>query len=82
MAWIRTISETEAGSDLKRLYGEMLDPRSGKVDHVLKVHGLNPEGLRAHWTLYRAAMRATPGLRKVEREMIACVVSSLNGCHY
>jgi AhpD family alkylhydroperoxidase len=32
--------------------------------------------------LYRQAMRGTRTLRKVEREMIALVVSRVNECHY
>jgi len=82
VAWIRTISEGEANEPLRQLYAEMADPETGRLDNVLAVHGLNPEGLKAHWALYRAAMSGTRGLRKLEREMIACVVSALNGCHY
>ncbi len=84
MSWIETIGEDEAEHDgrLAALYAEMLDPVSGRVDNVLKVHSLHPDGLAAHWAVYRAAMRGTKGLRKVEREMIAVVVSVRNGCHY
>jgi AhpD family alkylhydroperoxidase len=32
--------------------------------------------------LYRAVMTSTATLLKVEREIIALVVSGLNGCHY
>ncbi len=60
----------------------MLDPESGRVDNVLKLHALHPSGLRAHFELYRAVMRSTPSLPKLERELIALVVSRLNGCHY
>ena len=82
MSWIRTIDESDADGELALLYGRMLDPRSRRVDNVLKVHGLNPAGLAAHWSLYRAAMAPTPGLSRAEREMIAVVVSKRNGCHY
>lgn len=82
MAWIRTIGPTEAEGELADLYERMRDPRTGQVDNVLAVHSLHPEGLRAHWAVYRAAMRATPGLPAGEREMIAVVVSARNGCHY
>ena len=82
MAWIRVPSEEEADDRLRELYRSMADPQTGRIDNVLAVHGLNPEGMKAHWALYRAAMSGTKGLRKVEREMIAVVVSDLNGCHY
>lgn len=82
MSWIRTIPEDEAEGDLAALYDELRDPASGRVDNVLAIHSLHPRGMRAHWDLYRAAMRGTKALRKVEREMIAVVVSRRNGCHY
>jgi len=82
MSWIETIDEGDASGRLAELYARMADPTTGRVDHVLKVHGLSPDGLEAHWRLYRAAMSGTRGLRKVEREMIAVVVSRTNGCHY
>jgi len=82
LAWIRTIGDDEAGEELATLYGEVRDPRTGSVDNVLAIHSLHPAGLRAHWDLYRSAMRGTRGLRAVDREMIAVVVSRRNGCHY
>lgn len=82
MAWIRTIGDDEADGVLAELYAGMRDPKTGRVDNVLSIHSLHPEGLRAHWELYRAAMRGTKELRTVEREMIAVVVSKRNGCHY
>lgn len=82
VGWIRTVDEGQATGELAELYGRMLDPRSGRVDNVLKIHSLHPEGLAAHWALYRAAMRPTATLRGAEREMIAVVVSRRNGCLY
>lgn len=81
-AWISTIDESAAEGELARLYAAARDPGSGRVDHVLRVHGLHPEGLAAHLALYRASMAGTRGLRKVEREMVAVVVSKRNGCDY
>ena len=48
----------------------------------MAVHSLNPRGLAAHDALYRSAMAGTGSLRKVERELIALVVSRENDCHY
>ena len=81
-AWIETVNEADAAGELEALYGKILDPQTGKVDHVLRVHSLHPAGLSAHIAVYRAAMAGTAGLRKVEREMVAVVVSKTNGCHY
>ena len=82
MAWIRTIDQGDANEDLATLYASMREPVSGKVDHILEIHSLNPRSLRAHFDLYRAVMAGTATLRKAEREMIAVVVSVLNECHY
>lgn len=81
-AWIRTVDERDADDRLAALYAQCLDPPSEKVDHVLKVHSLHPDGLAAHLAVYRASMQSTKGLRKVDREMVAVVVSKQNGCHY
>jgi len=81
-AWIRILGERDADADLARLYREVADPRSGRVDAILRVHSLHPEGLRAHFALYRAVMRGTKTLPAVDRELIAFAVSRWNDCHY
>jgi alkylhydroperoxidase family enzyme len=82
MAWIRTISEDEADPELRSLYERMLDPVSGRVDHILTIHSLHQKGLEGHHSVYKAVMTSTHTLRKAEREMIALVVSTINNCHY
>ena len=82
MTWIETVDEQDAIGVLADLYQAMRDPVSKSVDHILKVHSLHPEGLKAHFAVYRAAMQGTRGFSKAEREMVALVVSKLNGCHY
>ena len=82
MAWIRVIEEDNAAGELAALYRTLIDPESGRVDNILKVHSLHVDGLRGHVALYRSAMAGTAGLAEIEREMIALVVSRLNGCHY
>lgn len=82
MAWIETIGEGTAKVELAELYEQSADPATGRVDNILKVHSLHPAGLSAHLALYRAAMEGTTKLPRVEREMIASVVSGINGCEY
>ena len=48
----------------------------------MSIHSLNPRGLAAHDAVYRSAMAGTRSLRKVERELVALVVSVENDCHY
>ena len=82
MTWITCIEEAGANPELAASYTKMLDPASGRVDNVLKVHSLHPAGLEAHFALYKAVMTGTQTLRKVDREMLALVVSRVNDCHY
>lgn len=82
MTWIRTISEEAADQELARVYAANRDPASGRVDEILRVHSLHLAGLRGHLALYEAVMRGTPGLAKVERELIAYCTSTLNRCRY
>ena len=81
-AWIETCAADDADGELADLYERVRDPVTGQLDHILQVHSLHPAGLRAHYELYRAVMRGTAGLRAVEREMIALVVSQQNHCGY
>lgn len=82
MAWIETVSDDQADDELRALFGEATDPKSGEVDNILRIHSLHPAGLRAHLDLYRTVMTGTSGLRKVDREIIALAVSLENACHY
>ncbi len=81
MAYIRTIAENEATGELARLYRQVGSP-DGTVDNVMKVHSLNPVSLRTHFQMYQAAMHEPSPLSLAEREMVAVVVSRLNGCQY
>ena len=51
-------------------------------DNILRVHGIHPAVLRAHYDLYKATMFSSSPLSRTRREMIAVVVSAVNGCHY
>lgn len=82
MAWIEVIDEEEADRELADLYDEVRDPRTGQLDHIMSIHSLHPGGLEAHFALYHAVMSGTRSLPKVERELIALVVSRINSCHY
>jgi alkylhydroperoxidase family enzyme len=84
MSWIDMVPDSGWSSDdnLRELHGEVVDPRSGRVDQIMAVHSLNPRGMAAHQAVYSSAMAGTSSLRKVERELIALVVSLENQCHY
>jgi alkylhydroperoxidase family enzyme len=82
MAWIRTEREDEWTAGLAELRPEVVDADHDRVDNILQIHSLNPRAMAAHSALYRSAMAGTRTLRKVERELIALVVSGINDCHY
>ena len=81
MAWIEMIDEGDAEGRLAETYARLVGPK-GKLDHILKIHSLNPESLDAHYDLYKWIMRGRSPLSRAQREMIAVVVSRLNQCHY
>lgn len=81
MAWIQTIDEDDASGPLERLYARMVEPWGG-VDNIMKIHSLNPPSLAAHFEIYKTLMRGRSPLSRVQREMIAVVVSAANRCHY
>lgn len=82
MAWIQTIREDDWDGPLGDLRPSVVNPAKDRVDNIMQVHSLNPDGLAAHYGLYRSAMSGTATLRKVERELVALVVSQANDCHY
>ncbi len=82
MPWIDAPHEDEWQGELARSKDAVLERRYERVDWIMRIHALDAGSLKAHDALYRQAMRSTAGLRKVEREMIAVVVSVINDCHY
>jgi len=80
MPWIEWVDEAESSGRLEELYGAMMTQHG--VDHILKIHSLNPESLRYHHDYYAHLMRGPSGLSRAEREMLAVVVSRANDCHY
>jgi alkylhydroperoxidase family enzyme len=81
MAWIDMISEENADGELKQVYTQLLEPWGG-VDNIMKIHSLNLPSLLAHDLFYRTLMYGKSELSRLQREMIAVVVSSINHCHY
>ena len=81
MAWIKMIPEDEAQDQLKVYYKKYGDPFEG-VDNILKILRLDPPSLRYHYDLYKHLMTGPSGLSRMQREMIAVVVSRVNRCHY
>jgi len=81
MAWIRTVPEGAAEGELRRHYDAAVS-RAGKVFGIVRLMSPNPAVLEAAMGLYRAAMFGPSPLSRARREMLATVVSRVNGCHY
>jgi alkylhydroperoxidase family enzyme len=81
MAWIKIIQENNATGKLKELYDMYTEPWGG-VDNIIKIHSLNVKSMKTHYDLYAHLMRGRSELSRVQREMIAVVVSSINRCNY
>ncbi|MEM9651432.1 MAG: hypothetical protein AAGA65_05000 [Actinomycetota bacterium] len=82
MAWIDVPDDRSWDGELGEFGRKIADPAYGRVDNILAIHGLDLGSMKAHQLLYEQAMRGTKDLRKVDREMVALVVSTLNECHY
>ncbi len=63
-------------------YFAICKEKLGIVPNVLKAHSFDIAKLDAFTSLYNDLMLAQSGLSKLEREMIAVVVSSINKCFY
>ncbi|PCJ61905.1 MAG: peroxidase [Planctomycetota bacterium] len=81
MAYIKTIPPKEADGALKEIYDEILSKR-GQVAEVLQIQSLNPDSLQDHLNSYMTIMFKKSPLSRQQREMMAVIVSSENGCQY
>ncbi|MEL7098171.1 MAG: peroxidase-related enzyme [Pseudomonadota bacterium] len=67
--------------DTQRYFDICMD-KLGMVPNVLRAYAFDIDKLNAFTALYNDLMLGASGLSKLEREMIAVVVSSVNKCHY
>jgi uncharacterized peroxidase-related enzyme len=63
-------------------YFDICQDKLGMIPNVLKAYAFDIEKLNAFTGMYNNLMLADSGISKLEREMIAVVVSSLNRCYY
>lgn len=81
MPWIKQISIEGASGLLKAEFEKALQ-RAGRVWHIVHIMSLNPRVMRDSIQLYITAMMGESPLSRVQREMLAVVVSCENNCHY
>ncbi|WP_428249071.1 peroxidase-related enzyme [Ferrovibrio sp.] len=63
-------------------YFAKCDEKLGFVPNVLQTYSFDAKKLRGFTEMYNELMLAPSGLSKLEREMIAVAVSSINHCYY
>lgn len=68
-------------NDLQEVFKKCVD-KLGFIPNVLAAYSLRPNKLRNFMAMYNELMLAPSGLSKLEREMVAVVVSSVNHCYY
>jgi uncharacterized peroxidase-related enzyme len=69
-------------SDATKAYFAKCEEKLGLVPNVLKSYAFDEKKLRAFTEMYNDLMLGDSQLTKLEREMIAVVVSSVNHCFY
>ena len=69
-------------SDAMAAYFQKCEEKLGFVPNVLKAYAFDMAKLEAFVAMYNDLMLAPSGLSKLEREMIAVAVSSVNRCYY
>src|ERR1700748_2358012 len=68
-------------SDLKAIWAKCVE-KLAFVPNVYSTYSLRPQRLRNFMQMYNEIMLSPSGLSKLEREMVAVVVSSANRCYY
>ena len=81
MPWIRAVPPEDARGLLKEQLDEAQE-RAGCVWHIVQIMSLNPEALRDSMGFYLTIMKGESPLSRVQREMLATVVSVELECHY
>jgi len=67
--------------DLRAIWRKCID-KLGFVPNVYSAYSLKPQRLRNFMAMYNEVMLSESALSKLEREMVAVVVSSANRCYY
>lgn len=80
---VQTMEQVEAQlDDEMKAYFALCREKLGFVPNVLLSYASRPQKLKNFVAFYNELMLGESGLSKLEREMIAVVVSSTNHCYY
>jgi len=81
MAWIKTVSDTEAQGKIKDLY-DGFKKQVGFVPNVISLFSIKPRSMETTSNMFKVFMYGPSPLSRAQREAIALVVSVINQCHY
>ncbi len=81
MPWIQQIPIEDADGLLKKEYDKALQ-RAGRLWHIVHIMSLNPLVLKTNIQFYGALMFGRSPLSRMQRELLATVVSQENHCFY
>ncbi len=81
MSWVTEIPREQATGLLRRELDAAVE-RSGRVWKIVQVMSVNAPVLRATMGQYAAIMFGPSPLSRVQRELLATVVSAEVGCFY
>lgn len=81
MPWITQVPIERATGLLKRQFDAALR-RAGRVWHIVHIMSVNPPVLDASMRMYGAVMSGPSPLSRVQRELLATVVSAELDCFY
>ncbi len=81
MPWIKQIPVAEATGLLKQQFDAALK-RAGRVWHIVHIMSLHPRAMRDSIAFYATIMMGESPLTRVQREMLATVVSAELSCVY
>lgn len=81
MAYIRQIEHQEATGELK-VFFDGLSEIAGAVPNIVKLSSMKLPAMRAAQDLYQSVLYHDSGLTMEQKEMVAVVVSVINGCIY
>ncbi len=81
MPYIRIVEEHEAEGRVKAAY-DAGRQRAGGVANIIKMMSLDARSMQASMQFYVSLMKSPNALAPDKREMLATVVSGVNGCYY
>ena len=79
-SWIKIESENTSNEEAKQLYERTKNPVSRKISDLVRITSLTPQTSELIDKLCASVYRNATNLSAREKEIVALVTSSLNGC--